>query len=256
MWWVTTRQSGCAGPMASRRLRKSCGSPRTAMSPSSRPTRGTERRWPSSAAPSPRAACLCHRAPAGQDFQGTVSSGIVSANRVIDGLRYIQSDVSVSPGSSGGALLDETGSVIGITVSGVQVGGPAGLNLFIPIGDAMDFLSWNSTDGCCQRAGASSAGDGAADRRPSDAGTPRRGEGVSLGTAVHHQLRRLGGDGDMDFRARPPQAQPAQATTAAALALSSAPMSWPCRRPSISPAASPGPASSHFIFRHFWSAWC
>lgn len=79
--------------------------------------------------------------PMDKVFQSTVSSGIVSANRVIDGLRYIQSDVSVSPGSSGGALLDESGSVIGVTVSGYRREGATGLNLFIPIGDAMDFLS-------------------------------------------------------------------------------------------------------------------
>jgi S1-C subfamily serine protease len=79
--------------------------------------------------------------PRGKAFQGTVSSGVISANRIIDGLRYIQSDTSVSPGSSGGALLDEAGSVIGVTVAGVQNNGPAGLNLFIPIGDAMDFLA-------------------------------------------------------------------------------------------------------------------
>jgi serine protease Do len=79
--------------------------------------------------------------PLDKAFQSTVSSGIVSANRVIDGLRYIQSDTTVSHGSSGGALLDETGSVIGITDLGIQNDGPAGLNLFIPIGDAMDFLS-------------------------------------------------------------------------------------------------------------------
>lgn len=79
--------------------------------------------------------------PKDKRFQSTVSSGIVSANRVIDGLRFIQSDTAVSPGSSGGALLDETGSVIGVTVSGYQNDGPAGLNMFIPIGDALDFLS-------------------------------------------------------------------------------------------------------------------
>jgi len=79
--------------------------------------------------------------PLGKDFQGTVSSGVISADRVFDGLRYIQSDTVVSPGSSGGPLLDETGSVIGLTDLGVQNGGPAGLNLFIPIGDAMDLLS-------------------------------------------------------------------------------------------------------------------
>jgi len=80
--------------------------------------------------------------PLDKTFQGTVSSGVVSANRIIDGLRFIQSDTSISPGSSGGALLDENGSVIGITVAHYLNGGqPAGLNLFIPIGDAMDFLS-------------------------------------------------------------------------------------------------------------------
>jgi serine protease Do len=80
--------------------------------------------------------------PNGKDFQGTVSSGVVSADRVIDGLRYIQSDVSISPGSSGGALLDENGSLIGIAVSTYLNGGErAGLNMFIPIGDAMDFLA-------------------------------------------------------------------------------------------------------------------
>lgn len=79
--------------------------------------------------------------PMDKAFQSSVSSGIVSANRLIDGLRYIQSDVSVSPGSSGGALLDESGSVIGVTVSGYRRDVASGLNLFIPIGDAMDFLS-------------------------------------------------------------------------------------------------------------------
>jgi S1-C subfamily serine protease len=79
--------------------------------------------------------------PKGKDFQGTVSSGVVSADRTMDGLRYIQSDVMVSPGSSGGALLDENGSLIGITDLGIQNNGPAGLNFFIPIGDVMDFLS-------------------------------------------------------------------------------------------------------------------
>lgn len=79
--------------------------------------------------------------PKGKDFQGTVSSGVISADRVIDGLRYVQSDTMVSPGSSGGPLLDESGEVIGLTDLGVQNNGPAGLNLFTPIGDAMDFLS-------------------------------------------------------------------------------------------------------------------
>ncbi len=79
--------------------------------------------------------------PKSAKLQGTVSSGVISANRILDGMRFIQSDTSVSPGSSGGPLLDESGAVIAITVAGIENEGRAGLNLFIPIGDAMDFLS-------------------------------------------------------------------------------------------------------------------
>jgi serine protease Do len=85
--------------------------------------------------------------PAGRKFEGTVSSGVMSADRVFDGLRYIQSDTTVSHGSSGGPLLDENGAVIGLTDLAIpNTGptgeeGPAGLNLFTPIGDAMDFLA-------------------------------------------------------------------------------------------------------------------
>jgi S1-C subfamily serine protease len=85
--------------------------------------------------------------PGGKKFESTVSSGVVSADRVFDGLRYIQSDTTVSHGSSGGPLLDENGAVIGLTDLAFPNAGPtgeqgaAGLNLFTPIGDAMDFLN-------------------------------------------------------------------------------------------------------------------
>jgi serine protease Do len=79
--------------------------------------------------------------PKGQEFQSTISSGIISAMRVYEGLPYIQSDTTVSHGSSGGPLLDETGAVLGLCDLGIDNSGPAGLNLFTPIGDAMDFLS-------------------------------------------------------------------------------------------------------------------
>lgn len=80
--------------------------------------------------------------PIDQMFQGTVTKGIVSANRTYDGLSYIQSDVTVNGGNSGGPLLDEGGAVLGVTVWGVVINGaPAGLNLFIPIGDALDTLA-------------------------------------------------------------------------------------------------------------------
>lgn len=81
-------------------------------------------------------------APLDQKFQSTVTRGVVSANRTFEGLAFIQSDVSVNPGNSGGPLLDDKGQVLGMTESGLRISGaPAGINLFTPIGDALDFLA-------------------------------------------------------------------------------------------------------------------
>jgi S1-C subfamily serine protease len=80
--------------------------------------------------------------PLDPSLQNTVTKGIVSANRILDGFAYIQSDVTVDHGNSGGPLLDDKGRVIGITVSKIAPDdGQRGLNLFIPIGDALDFLA-------------------------------------------------------------------------------------------------------------------
>lgn len=77
-----------------------------------------------------------------KSLHGTLTRGIVSALRKEDvsGLTYIQSDVATSPGSSGGPLLDSRGSVVGITVSGITGESVSGLNLFIPLGDALEKL--------------------------------------------------------------------------------------------------------------------
>jgi S1-C subfamily serine protease len=49
--------------------------------------------------------------------------------------------VTTVEGSSGGPLLDEHGNVVGVTVSGfTEAEAPAGVNLFIPIGDALRAL--------------------------------------------------------------------------------------------------------------------
>jgi S1-C subfamily serine protease len=76
-----------------------------------------------------------------EELSGTVSKGIVSAYRSFDGLDYIQSDVTTVEGSSGGPLLDDRGNVVGITVSGfTEAEAPVGVNLFIPIGEALRAL--------------------------------------------------------------------------------------------------------------------
>jgi serine protease Do len=80
--------------------------------------------------------------PIDASMLNTVTRGIISANRFMDGFAFIQSDVGVNSGNSGGPLLDEKGRVIGITVIKMFPGqGQQNLNLFIPIGDALDFLA-------------------------------------------------------------------------------------------------------------------
>lgn len=80
--------------------------------------------------------------PLERGFQNTLTRGVVSASRVLDGLSYIQSDVAIDHGNSGGPLLDEGGRVVGISVAVFQPDGTQrSLNFFIPIGDALDFLA-------------------------------------------------------------------------------------------------------------------
>jgi len=83
-------------------------------------------------------------APLDIQFQGTVTRGIVSTpSRMYGGLRYVQSDVMVNPGNSGGPLLDEQGRVVAITDLGIpgDQEGPTGINLFVPIDDAARYLN-------------------------------------------------------------------------------------------------------------------
>jgi len=75
-------------------------------------------------------------------LQGTVTRGVVSGLRKVDGQTLIQSDVVVNHGNSGGPLLNDKGMVVGVTDWGVQLGEvPAGLNFFIPIQDALTALN-------------------------------------------------------------------------------------------------------------------
>jgi len=69
-------------------------------------------------------------------LSSTFSSGIVSAtHRVIDGLEFIQTDAPISSGSSGGALLDVFGRVVGITSASAP--DAQNINLAIPINQTL-----------------------------------------------------------------------------------------------------------------------
>ena len=68
--------------------------------------------------------------PLGLD--NTISQGIISnPNRVVDGLGYIQITAPISHGSSGGALINDRGQLIGITTATFTDG--QNLNLAVPV---------------------------------------------------------------------------------------------------------------------------
>ena len=68
-----------------------------------------------------------------QGLQGTVSRGIVSSMRDFgqNGIR-IQIDAPISPGNSGGPVLNDEGEVIGVSASGIQGIDAQNLNFAIP----------------------------------------------------------------------------------------------------------------------------
>jgi serine protease Do len=78
--------------------------------------------------------------PLGDAFSGTITKGVVSAERVTEDVHFIQSDVSVLPGNSGGPLVNGSGEVLGICVTGLVLPnlGRAGVNVFVPIADALE----------------------------------------------------------------------------------------------------------------------
>jgi S1-C subfamily serine protease len=74
--------------------------------------------------PRPGDAVIAIGAPGG--LGGTVTKGIVSALRDLDGTQVIQTDVAINPGNSGGPLLSEDGEVLGVnTAKGVDQEGIA-----------------------------------------------------------------------------------------------------------------------------------
>ncbi|MCK9431286.1 MAG: trypsin-like peptidase domain-containing protein [Candidatus Omnitrophica bacterium] len=73
-----------------------------------------------------------------QGLQNTISDGLVSAVRDAGGVKQIQISVPISHGSSGGALLNMRGQVIGITSSGIDQA--QNLNFAIPINYVKEYL--------------------------------------------------------------------------------------------------------------------
>lgn len=79
--------------------------------------------------------------PGFTDLGQTVSKGIISGNRTIDGKNYLQTDASVSPGNSGGPLLNDKLEIIGIVNAKVVSSGMEGIGFAIPMSVALEKLN-------------------------------------------------------------------------------------------------------------------
>lgn len=77
----------------------------------------------------------------GENRKPTVTRGVVSGYPEQNGKRFIQSDASVNPGSSGGPLFASDGTIAGITVAKVMGLGIEGLGFAVPIRDVVRHLS-------------------------------------------------------------------------------------------------------------------
>jgi S1-C subfamily serine protease len=83
--------------------------------------------------------------PFGKVLSGTLTRGVLSARRVIEGVAFLQSDVAINPGNSGGPLIDAQGRVVGIAQFGSREA--QGLGMFVPIQEAVDQLALTLGDG-------------------------------------------------------------------------------------------------------------
>lgn len=73
----------------------------------------------------------------------TVTKGIVSAVRVLNKTRYIQTDAKINMGSTGGAMLDNTGNLIGVVNAKLAGKNVEGISFAIPASVVIRFLNIN-----------------------------------------------------------------------------------------------------------------
>jgi S1-C subfamily serine protease len=96
-----------------------------------------------------------------EGLQNTVSTGIISSIRTSDnrsGYKDFQISVPINHGSSGGALFNMYGQVIGITYAGYNTTGD--LNFAIPIDDLNNFMNVSTLTTIAQVNGFNTSGNG------------------------------------------------------------------------------------------------
>ncbi|MCU0318705.1 MAG: trypsin-like peptidase domain-containing protein [Flavobacteriales bacterium] len=83
--------------------------------------------------------------PLDTELGQSVSRGVLSGKREIEGRAYLQTDVSINPGNSGGPLIDETGAVVGVATLKISGKGLEGLGFGVPISQALEMLNISFT---------------------------------------------------------------------------------------------------------------
>ncbi len=71
----------------------------------------------------------------------SVSRGILSGKRDLDGRTFLQTDVSINPGNSGGPVVDENGTVVGVATMKISGAGVEGIGFAVPISQALEMLN-------------------------------------------------------------------------------------------------------------------
>ncbi|MEX2589973.1 MAG: trypsin-like peptidase domain-containing protein [Chitinophagales bacterium] len=79
--------------------------------------------------------------PANVDLGQSVAKGILSGKRLVEENIYYQIDISVSPGNSGGPLLNKKGEVIGIVQRKIISEGVEGIGFAVPVKTAVEILN-------------------------------------------------------------------------------------------------------------------
>lgn len=72
-------------------------------------------------------------APASEQLAFSLTRGIVSGIRTLDDVTLLQTDASLSPGNSGGAMIDKNGRIVGIVSRKIAGHAVEGLGFAIPI---------------------------------------------------------------------------------------------------------------------------
>ncbi|GGG55039.1 hypothetical protein GCM10011378_34010 [Hymenobacter glacieicola] len=84
--------------------------------------------------------------PADKELGQTVTKGIISGRRKIEGHSFLQTDVSINGGNSGGALVNRSGQLLGIVNAKLIGRGIEGIGFAIPAEQVTDALQLKFTE--------------------------------------------------------------------------------------------------------------